>query len=157
MPVFFSFSFSRLNRTQLGWIKKKKESESENVPWLFPDQELLPPQHTLEPSQRNSSCKNRARTLMLFLWLRQLQDIRYDNCRGVCEDLTNSSGSSSGFTPIASRRSSLICRSNWESSAKLSERGSRPLSVRNFSNTGGEREKVRRAEYWCAIGHKAEG
>ncbi len=55
----------------------------------------------------------------------------------ICKYLTKVLGSSSELRPMVSRTSSRICKSSWESSAKLSGWGSRPLSVRNFRSTVG--------------------
>ena len=60
-------------------------------------------------------------------------------------NLTKSSGSRSGSTPRASSTSFRIWSNNSESSPKVSELGSLPLSVRNFRSTGKRRRQVKKA------------
>ena len=59
-------------------------------------------------------------------------------------NLTKSSGSRSGLTPRESSTSFRIWSNNSESSPKVSELGSLPLSVRNFRSTGKGRRQVKK-------------
>lgn len=60
-------------------------------------------------------------------------------------NLTKSSGSRSGLTPRESSTSFRIWSNSSESSPKVSQLGSLPLSVRNFRSTGkGKRREVKK-------------